>query len=162
MTSKGNTIIDRFSRSAIAVTADVKVINKEQLLSVKEEHNFKFISSKLLQQTDQHYIGKEGIDKALIEVNYAIAETGTVVLECSNEQIRLASCLAEHLYVLVKASNIVECSHDIVDFMAESTKAQGGYVAFISGPSRTADIERVLTVGAHGPRELTIVIVTDL
>ncbi|MDC1105485.1 LUD domain-containing protein [Prolixibacteraceae bacterium] len=162
MTSKGNSIIDRFTQSAIAVTAAVKVINKEQLLSEKEEHNFKFISSEILQQFDQHYIGKEGVDEALVEVNHAIAETGTVVLECSNEQVRTATCVAEHLYVIVKASSLVECSHDIVDFMAENTQNQGGYIAFISGPSRTADIERVLTVGAHGPRELTIFIVSDL
>ncbi|QZT38827.1 LUD domain-containing protein [Halosquirtibacter xylanolyticus] len=162
MTSKGNSIIDRFTQSAIAVTAAVKVISKEQLLSEKEAHNFKFISSEILQQYDQHYIGKEGVDEALVEVNHAIADTGTVVLECSNEQVRTATCVAEHLYVIVKASSIVECSHDIVDFMAENTKNQGGYIAFISGPSRTADIERVLTVGAHGPRELTIFIVSDL
>ena len=107
-------------------------------------------------------IDEKGIDEAVVEADYAIAETGTVVLDSADEKLRLATCLAEKLTVLVEASRIKEKLEDIVDFMEECSEKEHGYLAFISGASRTADIERVLTIGVHGPREMQVIIVEDL
>ena len=107
-------------------------------------------------------IDEKGIDEAVVEADYAIAETGTVVLDSADETLRLATCLAEKLTVLVEASRIKEKLEDIVDFLQERSEKEHGYLAFISGASRTADIERVLTIGVHGPREMQVIIVEDL
>ena len=107
-------------------------------------------------------IDEKGIDEAVVEADYAIAETGTVVLDSTDEKLRLATWLAEKLTVLVEASRIKEKLEDIVDFMEECSEKEHGYLAFISGASRTADIERVLTIGVHGPREMQVIIVEDM
>jgi L-lactate dehydrogenase complex protein LldG len=62
----------------------------------------------------------------------------------------------------VEASRIKEKLEDIVDFLEECSEKEHGYLAFISGASRTADIERVLTIGVHGPREMQVIIVEDM
>ena len=107
-------------------------------------------------------IDEKGIDEAVVEADYAIAETGTVVLDSTDEKLRLATCLAEKLTVLVEASRIKENLEDIVDFLEACSEKEHGYLAFISGASRTADIERVLTIGVHGPREMQVIIVEDM
>ena len=62
---------------------------------------------------------------------------------------------------IVKGSTIVESYDDMFDKLSE-LKPFPKYVGFITGPSRTADIECVSTVGVHGPLQMSIVIVTDL
>ena len=107
-------------------------------------------------------IDEGGIDEAIVEADCAIAETGTVVIDSADEKLRLATCLAEKLTVLVEASRIREKLEDVVDFLEECSEKDHGYLAFISGASRTADIERVLTIGVHGPREMQVIIVEDM
>ena len=107
-------------------------------------------------------IDEKGIDEAVVEADYAIAETGTVVLDSADEKLRLATCLAEKLTVLVEGSRVKEKLEDVVDFLEERSGKENGYIAFITGASRTADIERVLTIGVHGPREMQVIIVEDM
>ena len=106
-------------------------------------------------------LDEKGIDEAIIEADYAIAETGTAVIDSTEEKLRLASCLAEKLTVLIEASRIKETFEDVIDFMDERSEQENTYIAFITGASRTADIERVLTIGVHGPREMQVIIVED-
>lgn len=98
-----------------------------------------------------------GIDIAFTMADAGIAETGTLVLRCPNEELRLATMIAEIHIALLPASRIVA---DAYDLEPRLTEWMGGadYTAFISGPSRTADIERVLALGVHGPLELHILI----
>ena len=107
-------------------------------------------------------IDESGIDEAIVEADCAVAETGTVVIDSADEKLRLATCLAEKLTVLVEGSRIRERLEDVVDFLEECSEKEHGYLAFISGASRTADIERVLTIGVHGPREMQVIIVEDM
>ncbi len=98
-----------------------------------------------------------GIDIAFTMADAGIAETGTIVLRSSDEQVRLATMIAETHIALLPVSRIVADSYDmeplITDWMGDTD-----YTAFITGPSRTADIERVLALGVHGPLELHILL----
>jgi L-lactate dehydrogenase complex protein LldG len=98
-----------------------------------------------------------GIDIAFTMAEAGIAETGTLVLRSSDEELRLATMIAETHIALLPASRIVADSYDLEPQLVEW---MGGpdYTAFITGPSRTADIERVLALGVHGPLELHILI----
>ncbi len=89
---------------------------------------------------------------------FAIAETGSVLLQESRAD-RAACFLAERLWLLVPQEQIVPTLDDALARIAERVREGARYVTLMSGPSRTADIERTLTVGVHGPRELTIVAV---
>jgi L-lactate dehydrogenase complex protein LldG len=106
-------------------------------------------------------VKEEGVDFALVQADHLIAETGSVVLDSTSEKIRLATCLAEHLVIIIEKSRLVAELADVADFMTERNRDVNAYIAFITGASRTADIERVLTVGVHGPKEMTVVIVED-
>lgn len=102
-------------------------------------------------------------DAGITFSNFAMADTGTVVLESTMENIRLATTLPEIHFVLVDPKTILEDNLSAVKPMTEMHKgSEPRFVAYITGPSRTADIERVLTIGCHGPRELHILIVEGI
>lgn len=99
----------------------------------------------------------QGVDVALTYSDFGIADTGSVVLNCPGEELRLASMVSDAHVCIVNADNIVEKGSDIATEIEGFVK-NSGYVSYITGPSRTADVERVLTIGAHGPLELHILI----
>lgn len=98
-----------------------------------------------------------GIDIGLTMAAAGIAETGSIVVRSSDEEVRLATMVAETHIAVLPESTIVADSYafepTLVDWMG-----QPDFTAFITGPSRTADIERVLALGVHGPLELHILI----
>ncbi len=95
--------------------------------------------------------------------NFCLADSGTVVLESTNEEVRLATTLPEVHFVLVDPKTILEDNLAAVEPMIALHKGSDPvFVAYITGPSRTADIERVLTIGCHGPRELHIIMVEGI
>lgn len=102
-----------------------------------------------------------GVDIAFTMADYGIAETGTLAIESSSEEVRLATMLAEiHVAVLPK-SRIRATAEDIYAELKGLMNQNPDYLAFITGASRTADIERVLALGVHGPLELHILILED-
>ncbi len=95
--------------------------------------------------------------------NFALADTGSVVLESTVEAVRLATTLPERHFVLLDPSKIVADGLAAVPFLrAFKERSPRHFLAYITGPSRTADIERVLTIGVHGPRELHILLLAGL
>ena len=102
-----------------------------------------------------------GIDIGLTFVDYGIAETGTLVLDSSNEDLRLATMISEiHIGVLPK-SRLYISAFDLEDALQQNMRNTPNYTAFITGASRTADIERVLALGVHGPLELHILLLEN-
>ena len=67
--------------------------------------------------------------------------------------------LSERLWLLVPESALVATLDDAMERMRELVLAGAHHPLLMSGPSRTADIERTLTVGVHGPRALVVVVV---
>lgn len=97
-----------------------------------------------------------GIDVAFTLSRKGIAETATCILESLSEELRLATMVCETHVIAIKKSDIVETSYDAEEYLHGLMESGTAYTAFISGPSRTADIERVLTIGVHGPLELHV------
>lgn len=102
-----------------------------------------------------------GIDIGFTVCDLGIAETGSLVLNSASEELRLATMVSEvHVAVLPKSklrATSYEAEAEILKFMKDSPN----YLAFITGASRTADIERVLALGVHGPLELHILLLED-
>ena len=93
---------------------------------------------------------------------FGIADTGTLVLDSLAEDVRLASTLPPRHFVLLDKRKIVADGLAAVGPLRQVHQQNPrNYLAYITGPSRTADIERVLTIGVHGPKELFVLLLDD-
>jgi len=102
-------------------------------------------------------------EAGLTGVNFAIADTGSLALESTDEDIRLATTLPVKHFVLLDPEKIVADGLEAIKPMRQMhERSPRNYIAYITGPSRTADIERVLTIGVHGPKELYILLIPGL
>jgi L-lactate dehydrogenase complex protein LldG len=101
----------------------------------------------------------ESCDAGLTECEALVAQTGSVLVSAPSAGGRALSVLPPHHIVLARRSQVVP---DLsVALQRVSEKYQGkfpSFLSFISGPSRTGDIERILVLGAHGPKKLTILL----
>ncbi len=97
----------------------------------------------------------------------AIAETGTLMLPAAPERPTTLNLLSDTFMVVLRASRVVGAYEEAWDILrAECHDAMtGGFmprnVMLVTGPSRSADIESTLELGAHGPRRLHVVLVDD-
>lgn len=89
------------------------------------------------------------------EMEWGLADTGTVVQDATSPALRLVSTLPEIHVALLPADRILP---GLADVLPKLDPARSPYISFVTGPSRTADIERVLTIGAHGPVRLVVVV----
>jgi L-lactate dehydrogenase complex protein LldG len=112
---------------------------------------------RLIRENMRAYPG--GIDMGITLVDFGIAETGTLVLNSDSEETRLSTMLCETHVAILKESMIRETALSMAEELNELTRQPFSYTAFITGASRTADIERVLALGVHGPLELVILLV---
>lgn len=92
------------------------------------------------------------------EMECGVAQTGTLLNDSSSVRRRLASTLPAIHIALLPVCRIV---NDMPEALAQFDVRRCGFLAAITGPSRTADIERVLTIGVHGPRKLIIILIED-
>jgi L-lactate dehydrogenase complex protein LldG len=98
---------------------------------------------------------------AFTPADWGIAATGSLVLDSSSEDLRLATMLAETHVAVLPLSRLRPDSEALEADLVRVMESPPSYLAFITGASRTADIERVLTIGVHGPRELHVLILKD-
>jgi L-lactate dehydrogenase complex protein LldG len=103
----------------------------------------------------QEYIA--GVDVSFNPIEFVVAETASAVLACPREDSRLAAMISEISVLTVPKSKVFKTLYETED-MLRKLMQDAMYVAFISASSRTADIERVLALGVHGPLELHVVL----
>ena len=99
----------------------------------------------------------ESCDAGITECDALIAQTGSVLVTARSAGGRALSVLPPHHVVLARRDKLVADLPDAFELLKK--KYEGNYpsfISFITGPSRTGDIERILVLGAHGPRKLTI------
>ncbi|NLI93686.1 MAG: LUD domain-containing protein [Peptococcaceae bacterium] len=95
----------------------------------------------------------------ITEVNWGIAELGTMVQIAPEVDKRLCSTLVPIHVALLKTDSILPEMDDVLEKL-DSLPQIPGFVGFVTGPSRSSDIERILEIGVHGPEQV-ILIVTD-
>jgi len=153
-------MLNSFIHYAKLAGNQISVLRHEDLLKTNLHATYSFIYLPSFAIHQSMHINKEGLKSAIIEANYGIAETGSLVVNLTTYELRAASCLAERLDAIIFKSKIVNKLEDISDFLKKETSSNA-YISFITGPSRTADIERTLTIGVHGPSEMNIFIIED-
>ncbi len=97
-----------------------------------------------------------GFDVGVSTAQAAIAETGTLVLDSACERHRLVSLVPPVHIAIINASAIVDTLGEALAMLQK--KEISPAITFITGPSRTADIELTLAIGVHGPRELYVIV----
>lgn len=102
-----------------------------------------------------------GIDLGFTVADLGLAETGTVVVDSSSEEVRLSTMISEINVVVLPLSKLRKDSYEAEGELSAIIGKTPSYMAFITGASRTADIERVLAIGVHGPLELHILLWED-
>jgi L-lactate dehydrogenase complex protein LldG len=99
----------------------------------------------------------ERCDAGISECDALVAQTGSVLVTSRSAGGRALSVLPPHHVVLARREQLVA---DLPAAFALLTARYGerypSFISLITGPSRTGDIERILVLGAHGPKELTI------
>jgi L-lactate dehydrogenase complex protein LldG len=113
----------------------------------------------LVTENMRDHIGK--IQTGLTLSDWGIAETATLVMDSTSEDVRIVTMLSETHVAVLSSSRIKSEAMELESELSESMKSAPRYFAFISGASRTADIERVLTIGVHGPQELHVLILDE-
>lgn len=101
------------------------------------------------------------LDLFVCEAEFGVAENGAVWLPEYLIRVRAAPFIAQHLAVLLEEGMLVPNMHDAYERIQVNERADAeppGYGVFVAGPSKTADIEQSLVVGAHGPRSLTVLL----
>jgi L-lactate dehydrogenase complex protein LldG len=93
------------------------------------------------------------VDVAIIEAQFGVAENGAVWVTEDDLKIRVLPFICEHLVAVVNTRNIVPTMHEAYE---KISSADYGFGVFIAGPSKTADIEQSLVLGAHGPKTMTV------
>lgn len=125
-----------------------------------ESLNLDSISGKAPVCRDKLRLYAAEADIGVSEVDFAIAETGTLVCDATDINARLVSSLPPVHVALVRADRLVANLEEAISLYGHVGRGPfPGYLSLISGPSRTADIERILTIGVHGPAELHIIFV---
>lgn len=103
---------------------------------------------------DPHQL--DDVDFAILPGEFAVAENAAVWVTDTQLRHRVVYFLCQHLALVVQAGNVV---NNMAEAYQRIRIDQPQFGAFIAGPSKTADIEQSLVIGAHGPRSMTVFLV---
>ena len=163
MVSSYDDVFVKFSTTLKSIGGDVIEINSFDELNniIAEKNNTGKLVVNTIHQlgdVDSQLIGmpKEilnGVDTAIIKGAIAVAENGAVWLYESQMINRLLPFICQHLILVIEKKNIVATMHQAYQQIDTDKE---GFGVFIAGPSKTADIEQSLVIGAHGARSLIV------
>ncbi|MDE3067570.1 MAG: LUD domain-containing protein [Verrucomicrobiota bacterium] len=167
-----------FRQNATSLKADFYALNlrdelKSRLLALRDAEDWRKIASHSgeltdlgvsalgvpVLKTDSGYdINElEKCDAGITECDALIAQTGSVLVANRSAGGRALSVLPPHHVVLARRKQLLPDLPAAFELLKQKYGCNyPGMISFITGPSRTGDIERILVLGAHGPRKLTI------
>ena len=130
--------------------ADFDLTGKRVVSAVAELNSFADQYNGL----DNHELAN--VELMVLPTHFAVAENGACWVNDELYRERLLPFIPQHLAFILKNENIVPTMHQAYERIADK---KYGYGAFIAGPSKTADIEQSLVLGAHGPRSLRVFVI---
>ncbi|MDQ5985257.1 MAG: Lactate utilization protein C [Syntrophus sp. SKADARSKE-3] len=167
----GNTEVHRFATKAEALTFIEDFLTKEEIIdapgfyalwaksAMLDDNNKKTLAVKF--PGLKFDITRELARKAKVgitQMEWGLANMGTLAQDSTEVERRLASALPWIHIALLPTDTIVA---DLPALITKMHPAKSNYITLIAGPSKTADIERVLAIGVHGPERLVIVCIDE-
>jgi L-lactate dehydrogenase complex protein LldG len=115
-------------------------------------------------QPDMDRIQLAAIPLAIMPAAFLLADTGTAVVMPQNHAERLLCYLPDVSVLIAEGRSVVVHMSDVWETITKqaSDPAARGEMLLVTGPSRTADIEKKLVLGAHGPRRLIVILIEEL
>jgi len=101
----------------------------------------------------------EDLEAAVIRGEFGVAENGAIWVTDASVKIRVLPFICQHLVVVLDRNSIL---HNMHEAYARIGNDGYGFGVFIAGPSKTADIEQSLVLGAHGPKSMTVFLVDEV
>lgn len=149
-------LVQLFKRNLEAVDGQCIVVNSETEV---EETAKRITAGKLTATSDAPPATRDlfKYDVGITRVQAGIAETGTLVLDSSVERNRLVSLVPPVHIAVLNASHLYRTLGETLAALQRSGEVSSA-ITFITGPSRTADIELTLAIGVHGPQELYVIV----
>jgi len=180
-------LIDTFVNEITKVSGKAFILKsedeiKDYVIRLVEEHSAKSLAiweSDFLKQINlREFLENKGLkfaslnskeemaeaDIGITEADFGIADTGTLVLIANEKQPRSVSLIPPVHIAIIKSDLIVENLKDLFVLLTNTISHSGSLtnltscITFITGPSRTGDIELTITLGVHGPKELVVLI----
>jgi len=159
---EGDGSIERFKTVLLGIGGHaVEVDSKTDCQEVINTHyaDLKNVASTLVKatveiDTDTPKEVLKEVDLAVIEGEIGVAENGTIWVPEANMINRALPFITQHLVLVLDKKNVVTNMHEAY----QKLTTIGKYGAFIAGPSKTADIEQALVIGAHGARSMMVIL----
>jgi L-lactate dehydrogenase complex protein LldG len=131
----------------------------QQLLAIKKLEKVYTVEptiEAILQQLHiSNYNNLANCDVSITHCDYLVARTGTIVLSATQKSGRTTSVYAPIHFCIAYTNQVVYDVEDALGLMQEKYKDNfPSFITFATGPSRTADIEKTLVTGVHGPKEV--------
>ena len=128
---------------------------REEIKSGKIVLNMLNGTSVISENTNYHQavVALETLDKVYLKSELGVAENGAVWIGESEINNRLLPFICQHLVIVLEKEKLVATMHQAYQRMNHRRE---GFGVFIAGPSKTADIEQSLVIGAHGARSMTV------
>lgn len=98
----------------------------------------------------------DSLDLAIVEAQFGVAENGAMWLDEASLSHRVLPFIAEHLVIVLRRTHLFPTLHQAY---AQLQGTSTGFGVFVAGPSKTADIEQSLVIGAQGAKSLRVVLV---
>ncbi len=155
--------LEKFTSVLEGIGGEIMVVDNLQQVAVYVKSHFKegnkYVTSiatldgidKINSEEDAHKL--EDVEVAVIDGAFAVAENAAIWVTASSVKVRALPFICQHLAVVLNPQNIVHNMHEAYGKIAGEVYDYG---VFIAGPSKTADIEQSLVLGAHGPKSMTV------
>lgn len=162
--SVGEASLQKYTEVLTTIGGQVKQVNSyeeiEAIIAAQYPAPAKIVTTvpelKTLFAEDKLRVGSplefHDVALAIVRGNFGVAENGAVWVTEDTMGHRALPFICENLAVIINAKDIVATMHKAYGRIESGY----GYGAFIAGPSKTADIEQSLVIGAHGPKSMTV------
>jgi L-lactate dehydrogenase complex protein LldG len=158
----------KFIETLTAIYTEVIIVKSHAELAQKAEELYASVVNRAttlpslagwadfsLNIADPH--GLEMIEIAIVEAEFGVAENGAVWISDKYLPHRALPFITQNLALVIPRKALVNNMHDAYERLSDTT----GWGCFIAGPSKTADIEQSLVIGAHGARSMVIFLMDE-